>query len=125
MAQNFNFQRLIEKYSTDFVAEIPSEGGKWDDMGEWGAGEPKKVTMRGAIISHRENKIFKSGGTITEQDKALYMLEPLKSSLQGAKILHEGNSYSIGSLLENSEFTGVWAYNLKWCSAFDKEGENG
>ena len=123
MAQNFDFSRLIEKYSCDFVAVIPSEG-YFDDMGEYVKGKPKEETLRGAIISHRESKIFKSGGTITEQDKALYMLHPLKNSLQGAKIAHGGKWYSIGSLLENSEFTGVWSYNLRFVSAF-KEGENG
>lgn len=124
MAQNFDFSRLIEKYSCDFVAIIPSEGD-FDDMGDYIEGKPKEIELRGAIISHRESKIFKSGGTITEQDKALYMLQPLENSLQGAKIVHGGKYYSIGSLLENSEFTGVWAYNLKFVSVFNKEGENG
>ena len=121
----FNFTYLINKYSSDFVAEIPSENGEWNDMGDYVPSEPTKVTLHGAIISHRQNKIFKSGGAITEKDMALYMLEPLKNSLQGAKITYEGNCYSIGSLLENSKFTGVWAYNLTFVSAFDKEGENG
>lgn len=124
MKQYFNFKRLIEKYSDDFVAVIPSEGGEWNALGDWVAGEPKKVNLRGAIISHRESKIFKAGGTISEKDKALYMLSPLENSLHGAEVIHEGKRYSIGSELENSEFTGVWAYNLKYCSAFDKEGEN-
>ena len=124
MAQYFNFTYLIKKYSSDFVAEIPSEG-KFDDMGDYVSSEPTKVTLHGAIISHRQSKIFKSGGAITEKDMALYMLEPLKNSLQGAKITYEGKCYSIGSLLENSKFTGVWAYNLTFVSAFDKGGENG
>ena len=124
MAQNFDFRRLVEKYSSDFVAEIHSEGD-YDDMGRWVDGSLKKITLNGAIISHRLNKVFKSGGTITQQDKALYMLEPLKNSLLGAKIVYEGECYSIGSMLENSKFTGVWAYNLTFVSAFDKEGENG
>lgn len=125
MAQNFNFARLVEKYSSDFVAEIPSNGGEWDDMGNFVAGEPKTVTLRGAIISHKQSKVFKSGGAISEKDMALYMLSPLENSLQGAKITYEGKCYSIGSLLENAKFTGVWAYNLRYNSAFDKEGENG
>ncbi len=120
----FDFTYLIKKYSSDFVAEIPSEG-YYDDMGEYVQGATATETLRGAIISHRQSKIFKSGGAITEKDMALYMLEPLKNSLQGAKITYEGKRYSIGGLLENSKFTGVWAYNLKFVSAFDKEGENG
>ena len=125
MAQcNFDFTYLINKYSSDFVAEIPSEGS-YNDMGRWVEGSKTQETLHGAIISHRQSKIFKSGGTITEKDMALYMLEPLKNSLQGAKIAYEGKYYSIGSLLENSKFTGVWAYNLTFVSAFDEGGENG
>lgn len=120
----FDFSYLIEKYSSDFVVVIPSDGD-YDDMGRWVEGSTTQKTLRGAIISHQQSKIFKAGGTITEQDKALYMLEPLENSLQGAEITHDGKRYSIGSMLENAKFTGVWAYNLRYVSAFDKEGENG
>ena len=115
----FDFTYLIEKYSSDFVAEIPSEDGKWNDVGDYVEIEPTKITLHGAIISHRQSKIFKSGGTITEKDMALYMLKPLQNSLHGAKITYEGKCYSIGSELENSKFTGVWAYNLTFVSAFE------
>lgn len=124
MAQYFDFTYLVKKYISDFVAEIPSEG-YFNDMGRWVEGSKTQKTLQGAIISHKQSKVFKSGGTITQQDKALYMLEPLENSLQGAKITHEGKCYTIGSELENSKFTGVWAYNLTFVSAFDKEGENG
>lgn len=124
MAQNFDFTRLVEKYSSDFVAEIHSEG-HYDDMGDYVEGTKATVNLHGAIISHRQSKIFKSGGAITEKDMALYMLEPLENSLQGAKITYEGKRYSIGALHENSKFTGVWSYDLTYVSAFDKEGENG
>lgn len=124
MAQNFDFRRLVMKYSSDFVAEIPSESD-FNDMGRWVELPSKQITLNGAIISHRQSKIFKSGGTITEKDMALYMLEPLEKSLKGAKITYEGKCYSVGSELENSKFTGVWAYNLTFVSAFDKEGEDG
>ena len=117
MAQYFNFQRLIEKYSTDFIVEIPSEGD-WNDAGEWEAGAPKQKTLHGAIISHSESKIYRSEGTLTGQDRALYMLEPLENALHGAKVIHGDNVYSIGDLLNNAPFTGVYAYTLKCVSAF-------
>lgn len=60
---------------------------------------------------------------MSEKDRALFMLEPLKFDLQGAEVIHEGNKYSIESKLENAAFTGVWSYNLKWSSAFE-EGES-
>ena len=115
----FDFSRLIKKYSTDFIAEIPSKSG-YDDSGDYVKGEPKQITKRGAIISHRESKIFRSEGTITSQDRALYMLEPLDDALKSAKIIHEGKTYSVGDMLDNGEFTGVWAYTLKYVSAFKK-----
>ena len=114
----FDFTYLIKKYSSDFVAEIPSKKGEWNDMGDYVASEPTKVTMHGAIISHRQSKIIKSGGAITEKDMALYMLEPLPNSLQGAKITYEGKCYSIGSELTNAKFTGVYCYLLKYVSVF-------
>lgn len=123
--QYFDFRDLVEQYSVDFEAEIPSDGGEWNESGDYVAGQPKKVTLHGAIIAHRENKVFRSEGRITTQDKALYMLQPLENSLQGAKVLHEGKWYSIGGSLENSEFTGVWAYNLQFVSVFSEVNGNG
>lgn len=120
MPQYFNFKRLVERYSTDFVAKIPSEGGKYDDYGDYVKSDTKEVNLRGAIISHRESKIFRAEGTLTGQDKALYMLEPLDKSLCGAKVIHDDKTYSIGDMLENSEFTGVWKYTLKFVSAFNE-----
>jgi len=123
MPQYFNFESLIKKYSTEFTAIVPSEGG-YNDSGDYVAGEEKKIKLVGAIISHRLSKIFRSEGTITEQDRALYMLEPLENSLKGAKVIHGGNLYRVGDLLENSEFTGVYSYTLKYVSAFDKAGDS-
>lgn len=115
--QYMDFSLLIEQHSTDFVAELPSEGF-WNDEGDFVQGEPMRKTLRGAIIAHREHKIFRSEGKLTAKDKALYMLEPIENSLHGAKIVYEDIVYRIGDLLENSKFTGVWAYSLKYVSAF-------
>ena len=120
--QYFDFSSLIKKYITTFTALIPTSGG-YDEYGDWKEAEPKKVELHGAIISHRQNKIFRSEGTLTEQDRALYMLEPLKFDLTGTKVIHDGRLYTISSTLENAEFTGVYAYSLKYVSVFDEGGE--
>lgn len=117
--QYMDFSELIEQHSTDFIAEIPSEG-YYDDAGDWVIGEPKTVKLRGAIISHRESKIFRSEGALTGQDRALYMLYPLENALQLAKIIFDGKVFSVGDSLNNGRFTGVWAYTLKYVSAFKK-----
>jgi hypothetical protein len=118
----FDFKRLIEKYSDKFIAEIPSEG-YYNDKGDFVKGDPQRYELRGAIIAHRESKVFRSEGTITSQDRALYMLEPLDNALKSAKVIYKGKVYSVGDELENSELTGVWNYQLKYCSAFDEASE--
>ena len=119
----FDFSTLIKKYSTTFTVKIPV-AGYYDDCGDWQEGRPAERKMTGAIISHRENKIFKSEGTLTEQDRALYMLEPLTFALDGAKVIHENKVYTISSALQNAVFTGVYSYSLKYVSVFDGGGEN-
>ncbi len=113
----FDFTDLIEEHSSDFIAELPTDG-YYDDFGDFQEGEPIRKTLRGAIISHRESKIFRSAGALTGKDMALYMLEPLENALQLARIFFEGNEYRVGDSLINSKFTGVWAYTLKYISAF-------
>lgn len=46
------------------------------------------------------------------------MLKPLEQALKGAKVVYNGKVYSIEDCGENAEFTGVYAYTLKYCSAF-------
>lgn len=115
----FNFDNLIRKYTTTFTAEIQTEK-EVNSKGDYVRGEPKKVELQGAIISHRQSTVFRSEGTVKSQDKALFMTEPLPDALQGAKVIHDGKVYSIGDELENGAFTGVWKYTLKYCSAFNK-----
>ena len=117
----FDFNYLINKYSTTFIVEIPS-AGDYDEFGDWQKGEPKRITLSGAIISHRENKIFRSEGTLTEQDRVLYTTEKLDFALKNAKVIHGNKIYSIGSMLENSAFTGVFSYSLKYVSVFGGGG---
>lgn len=121
MPKYFNFDNLIKKYSTTFTAIIPATG-HYDDSGDWVDGAETKQTMTGAIISHRASKVFQSGGTLTQQDRALYMLSPLTDALKRARIIHNGKEYRISDELENSEFTNVWGYTLKYVSSFDNGG---
>lgn len=146
----FNFSSLIKKYMVDFTAitytAVPSQQpgntednnkgyyndeGEWveeqpvktmgyDDSGEWVQGEPIKYELRGAIISFRESKIYRAEGTLTAKDKRLFMLEPLPEALAGAVVIYEGSKYNIDNTTDNSKFTGVWAYTLKYNSAFNE-----
>lgn len=118
----FNFTYLVQKYSKTFTAKLPA-GGAYNDGGDWVPKEPIVKELTGAIISMRESRVLRSDGAYTQQDRALYVLEPLDNALQNAEIVYKGNKYRIGSMLDNSEFTGVWAYVLKFVSVFDNGGD--
>ncbi len=116
--QYFDFTSLINQHSKTLRAIIPT-GGSYDEMGDYVALTPKEISFVGAVISHRQSKIFRSEGTLTQQDRALYMLEPLEFGLQGAFVIDEKKVYRVNDELVNAEFTGVYAYTLKYISAFE------
>lgn len=118
--QNFNFSRLINKYKTNFAVLIPSEG-HYDEKGDYVQVDVSRKDVEGAIISIKDSKIFRSDGTLTEKDKNLFMLEPISNDLKGATAVYKGNHYRIESCQEDFEFTGVYAYVLKFISAFNEE----
>lgn len=119
--QYFNFSRLVNKYKSEFKL-ITLTGGYFDDRGDWIDDFKNQTTIEGAIISIKENKIYRAEGTLTAKDKRLFTLMPIDSeALQSSKIIYDGNVYSIESSSDNSKFTGVWAYILKWVSAFKKD----
>ena len=120
----FDFTNLIRKYMTSFTLVLETDG-EWNSKGDWVATTKKQVTMSGAVISMRESRVIRSEGVYTQQDKALYMLEPLPEALHGASLVHDGKLYSIANELENSRFTGVWSYVLKFVSVFDGSIEQG
>lgn len=117
----FNFNRLIKKYSKEITVIIPAKK-TLNDSGDWVTEEPKKATLCGAVIRHRENKVYRSEGTITADDFALYLTNEPNIDLIGAEVICDKKKFKAESTLNNSEFTGVWAFNLKYVSAF-KEGE--
>ena len=122
--QRFNFQRIVQKNSSEFKVVILLS--KYlNDSGDWVQGETKEITLEGALIKHRTSKIFNSNGKLTSKDMALYRTEPIEQALYGANIVYEDESgknvYHIENYLENAKFTGVWAYTLKYVSAFNKE----
>ncbi|MGN1456957.1 MAG: hypothetical protein ACI4XP_03260 [Acutalibacteraceae bacterium] len=119
----FDFSGLIDKYSTDFTVVVEGKG-YYDDSGEYVKDEKSELQMNGAIMAYSEDKIYRSEGTLTKQDRVLLMQKPIDRALKGATITYKGKQYSIEDNLENAEFTGVWQYALKYISAFDKGGES-
>ena len=117
--QKFNFTRLVEKYSSDFTVITYSESeDKYDDRGYRVKGDEKETTLKGAILSRGESVIFRSDGKLTAKDKRLFMLTPIDNALLNAKVVYDNDIYEIQSSTDNSKFTGVWAYVMKYVSAF-------
>lgn len=75
--------------------------------------------MSGAIISIKEEKIYRSEGQLTAEDKQLYTTTALGTGFVGSIIVYKGNKYRVHQMIENAEFTGVWSYILKYISAFN------
>lgn len=117
----FDFTDLITEYSKEYKVVIPPKG-KYE-YGEWVEGKPTEETLTGAILSLGENKIYRSEGTLTNEDRVLYSLFPLNFPLYGTKIIVDKKVYSILKETQNGEFTGVWQYDLKFVSAFNEEAE--
>ena len=116
--QYFDFSGLIEDYSSTFEV-VTCKGSGYNEAGVWTEGAEERIVLSGAIIAYTENKVLRSEGAVTTQDRKLHMLEKLPEALIGATVLFGGKKYRIHSELENAEFTGVWSYLLKWVSAFD------
>lgn len=121
--QNFDFSGLIDKYETDFKVISEAKGG-YDDSGEYVKGVITEQQMRGAIIAYSEEKVYRSEGTLTHQDRLLIMQESIAEALLGAEVIYRNKKYKIEDNTENAEFTGVYQYTLKYVSAFNKDGES-
>lgn len=119
--QYHNYARLVQKYGKEITVIIPAKS-ELNDNGDYVKGEPQEVTIVGAVIRHRTSKVYRSEGTLTLKDFALYMTEQPNIELIGTKVICDKGEFSVESVLDNSEFTGVWAYNLKYISAFEGGG---
>lgn len=113
----YNFTNLIKKYSSRFTA-ITLVCGYYNDSGDWVADGEERIGLEGAIISFKESKTYRSDGAYSAKDKRLFTLSPIDSKLCGMKVAYNGDLFSIESATENAKFTGVYAYTMKYVSAF-------
>lgn len=118
MTKYFNFTSLINKYSRELV--VLKKTGDWNSLGDW-VEQTSEHNIHGAILGINENKIYRSEGTLTAQDKILYMLTPIDDALMSGMVIFNGNKYNIEGQTgtDNSDFTGVYTYTLKFVSAFN------
>lgn len=120
--QHFNFSRLINKYASEYTA-ITVTKGHYNDAGDYVKGETVEITDKGAIIAFKESKIHRSEGVLSVKDMRLFSLKPINKALIGSTVIYEGNKYKIEESVNNAKFTGVYAYLLKYVSAFQEAGQ--
>ena len=122
--QYFDFTQLIEDYSSEFTL-ITYAKSELKDNGDVVKGESEAITLNGAIISRGESVIFRSDGKLTAKDKRLFMLAPIDKALLNSQVVYENEVFTIQGSTDNSKFTGVWAYVMKYVSAFNQKGGDG
>lgn len=121
--QYYNFTRLINKYSS-VLRVIAYSDNTINDLGDYEKSVETQEEIKGAVISRTESKIYRAEGTLNANDKRLFTLTPLKKALKGSKVVYEDKVYSVEDNVDNSKFTGCYAYTLKYVSAFDRGAKN-
>lgn len=125
MGRQFDFNRLINKYSSDcqLLQEANGEDGGWI-AGNWVPGAaPVPIAIRGAIVPLSDRKIYLSGGSYMEQDREFITSTAIPMD-RTCHILHQGSSYKVESNTDYSDYAGFYAYNLKKVDAFDRTGKD-
>ena len=114
----YNFDKLIDKYSVDFLF-VTNEKGKYVG-GQWFKGDEIKTPWKGAIVPLSDQKIYQSGGTYTSYDRQLFTRTKLSDALKESKVIYKNNMYSIENEVDYDDYCDAYVYVLKWVSNFDK-----
>lgn len=113
----YNFKRLIDKYSVDFVLIAPSEG-KYEG-GIYVDGEGEQIKMRGTIVPMSMRKVYQLGGNYSAQDKELYTVSHIDDALLGGKVIYKGRTYSIEEETDYSDYADAYHYLLRKEGIYD------
>lgn len=118
MAKLYNFKRLIDKYSVDFMLETEGDGGSYVG-GKYVPAAADTTQCRGAIVPISDSKIYQSGGVLTAKDRQLFMKNPIISALTKTKVVYKGNRYNIEQSIGYEDYADAYVYTLKWVSVAD------
>lgn len=91
----FNFTRLIKKYSKNPVYAQTETAGCFDytNGGEWVPGVKTWVPFEGAVLPlNNQDLVYGAGGTYTTKDRILYSYNTF---IKGSKIKHKEIEYTI------------------------------
>ena len=102
---NFNFKRLIKKYSKIPAYRIFENEGYRDinQGGKWILGSIQEVLIKDGAVVPLSNSDLKldEGGTYTTEDRKLYCYEEIS---KGTKIKHKSKIYTVMEDKDYSDF---------------------
>ncbi|MDQ0816068.1 hypothetical protein QF033_000646 [Bacillus pumilus] len=114
----FNFEKLIDKYSVTFDLVVQSSEGDYDDLGRWQDGEAITTTQKGALVVLPSQLIYQSGGRLTTFDRQLYINKSVKIPPK-SKVIYKGSTYHVESMNPFEDYADFNSYILKAVSSFD------
>lgn len=112
---NFNFKRLIKRYSKVPVYELKETPG-FNDPNQGGIfvpGKIKKIQIENAAIVPLTNEElqYDEGGTYSTEDRKLYCYTELE---KGTKIKHKEKDYTVMESRDYEDFDiGLFIYMIK------------
>lgn len=127
MGKLYNFRRIIAKYSVSFTLIIHDGGGYVG--GKWVDGEAIKIEKRGAIVpvsasgsanSNADAQAQHPGGSYITGVRRLYMADPIKEALNGARVEYKGQGYHIKEDTDFGDYADAYIYTIRRVDLFDK-----
>lgn len=119
--RTFQFNWLVNKYSTNYELEIEPEAVLNKLTGKYEKGTSTKESRQGVIVPYEEVKIYQSGGVITAKDRLLISTFPI--NIERSFVNHRNSRYKVESETPYSEYGDFYNYRLKYVSSFQKGGE--
>lgn len=116
MLKLYDFNRLIEKYSTNFMIISNSDGQYVDGVYQKGA--ESQTPAKGAVVPFSERKIYQSGGTYTAKDRQLYMRTAIEKPFNNKQVIYKGNTYNLEEDTDWEEYADAHVYVMKYVSRF-------
>lgn len=106
------FASIVEGYSVPFQLIVPTDEKSGHYVsGEWVRDDKPPIEKNGAILPLKDSSIFRSGGTLTENDRQLFIAESVPL---GSIAIDGSNQYKVISVEPFLEhYADVNVYYLK------------
>lgn len=111
MSKPFEFADFIDEFKVPFTFTKVEEGS-WQSNGDYIPGGATTVQMEGIILPLTEDDLrYSEAGSYSVKDKKIYTTDPLEN---GQVIEYKGDTYTIQSFKDYSEYADVYIYLARW-----------